>query len=564
MARRKRVQAAAPVQEALSAQWKVGIYGRLSVLDNGKADGDPLESQVSIMEQFLSGRPELVLVDCYVDNGFTGTNFDRPSWDRLMDDVRCGRINCIIVKDLSRLGRNYIETGHFLERICPKLGIRFISVNDHYDTAEIKSQDELAVSLKNIVNDYYAKDISLKCGAALKAKRQNGEYIGSYAPHGYLKDPDNKNHLIVDPETAPVIRQIYQWRAEGLGYGTITRMLNEQDIPSPGRYRFEHGIITNNNKKGSTLLWNRHILTDILRNIVYIGHLAQGKCTASLIHGIPIHRTKEAEWDIAYHTHEPIIDEALFYRVQEQNEAKTAAYKAAYGACSHLPKGNNPYRNKLVCADCGTKMKLYRNLDKKHKKAYFTYICPTYEEHRELRCTKKAVRSATLDTVVLEALKVQMQLFCDAEHVLERLSAHKKVPQDCAIEKQIQQFQQQIKHKMGYSTALYTDYKSGLLTREEFAFARNKYQREVEDLKEQAAQLQAQHESMAQNTQQVKSWAELIEQYRQIETVTEELVTAFISKIRLFDDGSIQISFLFDDELAYLQKRCRELQEEVA
>lgn len=226
MARKKRVHASPMRPEIQGALWVAGLYGRLSVLDNGKVDGEPIESQIAIIEQYVAGHPELKIVERYIDNGYTGTNFDRPNWERMMADVKSGRINCIIVKDLSRLGRNYIETGRFLERICPKLGIRFISVNDNYDTAEIKSQDEFAASLKNIVNDYYAKDISLKSGSALKAKRQRGEYIGSYAPHGYLKDPSNKNHLIINPETAPVIQQIYQWRAEGLGYGTITRMLN--------------------------------------------------------------------------------------------------------------------------------------------------------------------------------------------------------------------------------------------------------------------------------------------------------------------------------------------------
>ena len=218
-------------------------------------------------------------------------------------------VSAVIVKDLSRLGREYSYMGRLQDFIFPAYDVRFIAINDDVDSA--KGENDFAV-FKNVFNDYYAKDISMKSGAALKAKRLNGEYIGSYAPHGYRKDPENKNRLLIDPETAPVIRQIYQWRAEGLGYSTITRMLNERGIPSPGRYRFEHGIITNNNKKGSALLWNRHALSDILRNIAYIGHLAQGKCTASLIRGIPAHRTKESEWDIAYNTHEPIIRKNMF------------------------------------------------------------------------------------------------------------------------------------------------------------------------------------------------------------------------------------------------------------
>ena len=564
MARKKRVHASPMRPEIQGALWVAGLYGRLSVLDNGKVDGEPIESQIAIIEQYVAGHPELKIVERYIDNGYTGTNFDRPNWERMMTDVRSGRINCIIVKDLSRLGRNYIETGRFLERICPKLGIRFISVNDNYDTAEIKSQDEFAASLKNIVNDYYAKDISLKSGSALKAKRQRGEYIGSYAPHGYLKDPSNKNHLIINPETAPVIQQIYQWRAEGLGYGTITRMLNERGIPSPGRYRFEHGIVTNNNKKGSSLLWNRHALTDILRNIVYIGHLAQGKCTASLARGIPVHRTPESEWDIVYHTHDPIITEELFNQVQEINRSRADAYNANYGACSHLPKGDNPYRERLVCADCGTQMKLYRNLSKNHKKAYFTYICPTYEEHQELRCTKKTIRSNDLDAMVLKTLKIQMELFCDAQQVLERLS--KKQPKFPAHteENELQQLEQQVKRKQGYATSLYADYRTGLLTREEYTFARGKYQEEVAALQGRISQLQERLNLTSQVSDCAKSWMALIEQYKSAEIVSRELVTAFISEIRLSADGSIKVSFLFQDELSRIRAHCKAVESEVA
>ena len=564
MARRKRVQPAAKPAGDFGATWKTGIYGRLSVLDNGKADGDPIDSQVAMIEQYTLEHPELEVVDRYLDNGFTGTNFDRPNFERLMHDVRVGRINCIIVKDLSRLGRNYIETGRFLERICPKLGIRFISLNDHYDSAAIQSQDDLVVSIKNIVNDYYAKDISLKSGSALKAKRRNGEYIGSYAPHGYRKDPANKNHLVIDPETAPVIRQIYQWRAEGLGYGRIVRMLNERDVPSPGRYRFEQGIVTNNNKKGSALLWNRHVLTDILHNIVYIGHLAQGKCTASLIHGIPAHRTQEDEWDICYHTHEPIIDEKLFSQVQALNKARAAAYFSSYGVCGHLPKGDNPYREKLVCSDCQTQMKLYRNLSKDHKKAYFTYLCPTYEEHGQLRCTKKTIQSSDLDATVLETLKMQMELFCNAQTVLASLPEQERAPRDNSMEKQLQQLQQQIKHKQGYAATLYTDYKEGLLTRDEYLFAKNQYQTEVDELKTRHTQLRERYAAASQAAARTSEWAELFEQYRCAQTVSKELVTAFIHQIRVSAGGSIEILFRFEDELARLQEQCQRLGKGVA
>ena len=369
----------------------------------------------------------------------------------------------------------------------------------------------------------------------MKAKRLNGEYIGSYAPHGYLKDPENKNHLIIDPVTAPVIRQIYQWRAQGLGYGTITRLLNERDIPSPGRYRFEHGIITNNNKKGSTLLWNRHALSDILRNIAYIGHLAQGKCSASLIRGIPVHRTKESEWDVSYHTHEPIISEELFYQVQALNQERADTYHSNYGACSHLPKRKNPYGKKLICADCGAQMKLYR-----------------YEEHRELRCTKKSVRSDDLDAAVLQALRVQMDLFCDAHKVLNVLAGRELSRPEHTAELELQRIEQEIKRKQGYAMALYEDYKAGILTKEECAIARSKYQADVERLKEQAAQLRGESNLHTQVIEKANGWAERFEQYRHAEVISADLVAAFFKEIR------------FEDELRLIQEQNQALQTEVA
>lgn len=568
MARKRKM---VPVAEEEAARTttitaSTGLYARLSVLDNGKAEGDPIESQVKIIEQYLSEHSELRLVDRYLDNGYSGTSFERPQWERLIQDVKAGKINCIIVKDLSRLGRNYIETGNFLERICPKLGIRFISVNDNYDTKNIHSQDELTASIKNIVNDYYAKDISMKSGAVLKAKRQNGEYIGSYAPHGYRKDPENKNRLLIDPETAPVIQQIYEWRAQGLGYGTITRMLNERDIPSPGRYRFEHGIITNNNKKGSALLWNRHALSDILRNIVYIGHLAQGKCTASLIRGISAHRVPESEWDVVYNTHEPIISQELFERVQEVNDTKAKAYKAVYGTCSHLPTRSNPYREKLVCADCGTQLKLYRSISHDRKKAYFVYICPTYEEHRELRCTKKSIRCDDLDAAVLQALQVQIELFCDTQAVLMKL-ADKKMPgrtDDTQAKSEIYKIQQEIKRKQGYALALYEDYKSGLLTKEECVTAREQYQKEIEALKEQAERLELPGDGASKAIEKSNEWEKRFEEYRLAQQVSKELIAAFVDRVQVWADGSIKITFLFDNELKALQAQCKALQDEVA
>lgn len=333
--------------------YHTGIYLRLSVEDNGKKDADSMENQKNLLMEYVSARPYLMLTDIYMDNGFTGTDFERPEFNRMLQDARDGRIHCIVVKDLSRLGRNYVEAGDYIEKVFPFLGIRFIAVNDHYDSDSLTSGDELGASLKNVVNDVYAKDISRKVGTAMKQKRLRGEYIGNYAPYGYLKDPKAKNHLIIDQEIAPIVVEIFELRAKGDGINTIARILNERDIPSPGRLRYERGIITNNNKKGSGLLWSRHVLSDLLKNVVYIGNLAQGRSASCLYKGIPFHWTEESEWDLVENTHEAIISPELWKRVQEVTARKSREAKESHGKYANLPKRENPYGSLLRCADCG-------------------------------------------------------------------------------------------------------------------------------------------------------------------------------------------------------------------
>ena len=199
--------------DALARLWKTAIYVRLSVEDNGSGS-DSIDNQISLLENYISNHAYLTQVALYVDNGYTGTNFLRPEFQRMIEAAKAGEVECIVVKDLSRLGRNYIESARFIEKVCPFLNLRFISVNDGLDTETMTNESHLAVSLSNIINDFYAKDISRKVTSALRIKMERGDYIGNYAPYGYKKDPQNKNQLIIDDETAPVIIQIYEWRVQ--------------------------------------------------------------------------------------------------------------------------------------------------------------------------------------------------------------------------------------------------------------------------------------------------------------------------------------------------------------
>ena len=564
MARVSRKRKGLPQNETASRTWRTALYARLSVEDNGK-EADSIENQIALLESYISGCPDLSRVELFADNGYTGTNFHRPEFNRMMEAVQSGVIDCIVVKDLSRLGRNYIETSQFIEKICPFYGLRFIAVNDGFDTATVTDTAQMSMALSNIVNDYYAKDISRKVTSALQTKMERGDYIGNYAPHGYCKDPENKNHLVIDPETAPVIRQIFQWRAEGISYMGINRRLNEAGIPSPGQYRLEHGIETNNNRKGRSVLWNKHMVTEILKNIVYIGHLAQKKGSQCLYAGIPYHITGEDEWIVVEHTHEPIISKELFEAVQKINRESAERSRANSGKYAYLPREKNIFGKKLTCAECGAVMKLHRSFSTKRDKAYFTFKCPTYAEHGSKGCSDVKKRKADLDVTVFSFIKAQMTVFIDMEHTLQSLLAAKtgSVEQGRTKSKR-RLLQQKLENKKSILSGLYVDYKEGLLSRQDYLFTRERIDSAIHEIETELAE----QESVTSKTRGLLTgemkWKHMVQKYQNAAELSQEMVEAFVETIKLHKDGSLEIKLNYMDEFAALIDACEQIQKESA
>lgn len=564
MARVSRKRKGLPQNETASRTWRTALYARLSVEDNGK-EADSIENQIALLESYISGCPDLSRVELFADNGYTGTNFHRPEFNRMMEAVQSGVIDCIVVKDLSRLGRNYIETSQFIEKICPFYGLRFIAVNDGFDTATVTDTAQMSMALSNIVNDYYAKDISRKVTSALQTKMERGDYIGNYAPHGYCKDPENKNHLVIDPETAPVIRQIFQWRAEGISYMGINRRLNEAGIPSPGQYRLEHGIETNNNRKGRSVLWNKHMVTEILKNIVYIGHLAQKKGSQCLYAGIPYHITGEDEWIVVEHTHEPIISKELFEAVQKINRESAERSRANSGKYAYLPREKNIFGKKLTCAECGAVMKLHRSFSTKRDKAYFTFKCPTYAEHGSKGCSDVKKRKADLDVTVFSFIKAQMAVFIDMEHTLQSLLAAKtgSVEQGRTKSKR-RLLQQKLENKKSILSGLYVDYKEGLLSRQDYLFTRERIDSAIHEIEAELAE----QESVTSKTRGLLTgemkWKHMVQKYQNAAELSQEMVEAFVETIKLHKDGSLEIKLNYMDEFAALIDACEQIQKESA
>ena len=330
------VESSAPARKA----YKTAAYVRLSVEDSGKPGADTIEGQKALLTSFIESKSDMELVSLFCDNGRTGTDFDRPQFEKMMEEVRKGRVNCIVVKDLSRFGRNYKETGNYLERIFPFLGVRFIAVNDNFDTLTAeRTQDGYIVPLKNLINEVYSKDISKKSASALHVKQQRGEFIGAWAPYGYSKGPNDKHHLVINKETAPTVRQIFKWRSEGISVVQIGRRLNDAGILSPSAYLYETGEVKTEKYKG--VLWHTQIIKSILAHPVYIGHMVQGRKKQSFYEGKRQTYVDEANWIIVRNTHEPIIDEETFEKVQQIANQRKSEYHERLGKFAHLKHSEN-------------------------------------------------------------------------------------------------------------------------------------------------------------------------------------------------------------------------------
>lgn len=309
-----------------------GLYLRISGQE--AAEGEKLSNQKDLLLNYAKSRNDLKIVDIYSDNGKTGTDFNRPEWIRLMEDVKRKRISCIVVKDLSRFGRNYIETGHYLETVFPAINVRFIAVNDSYDSKNLDSSalQPLDAMIRGIVNEAYARDISRKIFSAKELQRKSGLYYGNVPPYGYCMDPANPRHLIVNPETAPTVRQIFQWKLEGMGSFQIARLLNENKIPAPMRYQFLAGAVKAPRYENST--WQGITVKTILSNRTYTGDLAMGKKRKNLSGNLTRTRHIPSEdWTITENTHEAIVSRETFFEVRrvcmqelEKNSEKRYRY----------------------------------------------------------------------------------------------------------------------------------------------------------------------------------------------------------------------------------------------
>ncbi|MDE7246104.1 MAG: recombinase family protein [Oscillospiraceae bacterium] len=534
--------------------YQTGAYIRLSVEDSGKPGTDTITMQQELVLNYINGQTDMELVDVYWDNGQTGTNFDRPAFERLMEDVRNGKINCIVVKDLSRFGRNYKETGNYLERIFPYLDIRFVAVTDHFDTLTAEhSEAGYIIPLKNILNELYSWDLSQKSNSALLAKRQRGEFVGATAPYGYRKCADNHNRLEPNAETAPVVQMIFQWRLSGISYSQIARKLNEQNIPAPARYRYLHGEAKS--EKYAKVVWKPSTIKQILFHEAYIGHMIQGRVKMNLATGYKSRRVPKSEWIIVHNTHPAIIDEKTFHIVQEMAEACRAAHKERLGKFGHLGTIPNFFKGLIFCADCKCLMIRYKNVSPKCGHRYYTYICRTHSENPN-DCPKKHLYETKLKEILWDLLQCEIQRSCNMERLVQQYDQSTGAMIRKNHLDKVTATQQTIEKAKALYTNLFQSYQDNLMTEQEYTEMREYYCTEIKQaqirLTELEEERQAQEDQITHNP-----WLIAYNGFQTETELTENMVHTLIERVEVAVDGHIHVTLRYQDEYRALVQLVR-------
>ncbi len=544
MARKSRKAALAEpcVPEDKRIFYNTAIYARLSIEDNGIM-GESLENQIAIVRQYIENCPELRLVNTWVDNGQTGTDFERPGFQSLMEAVKRGAVNCIVVKDLSRFGRNYLETGNYLEKIFPCLGVRFISVNDRFDTLHGGKADGLLVSLKSILHDNYAKDISKKICSSLDVKKKSGRFMGKIPPYGYVRDPQNRYRLVIHKERADVVRQVFQWKLEGMGVVAIARRLNNAGIPTQLQLRFQEGY----GDGKPEALWYGSPVTEMLKNPCYLGCMVERKSSRALYQGKQRFFVPKEQWRLIPGTHEAIIDEEIFYRVQELMERSKERWDQQRENNQHKKRTKNILAGRVRCGVCGCGM--YRSNGYFHKDGtlnHYSFYCRR-KYLKDNTCTSKAMDEKKLLDAIFWVCRKQMEVLADREKIpVEAGKAVSSAPYRYGGEAELKNMEKEQRKLRKKRTELYEAYKAGFLKEQDYLSARDQYISDCEQAESRVEKIR-QHRNEEEVPEADGGGLKNLLEWKASERLTSAMCDAMIRQIVMYKDR-IKVMFSFTDE----------------
>lgn len=520
--------------------WNTAVYVRLSKEDGDKIESDSITSQKDILSEYVNHKDDIKISDFYIDDGWSGANFERPAFSRMMSDIYAKKVNCVIVKDLSRFGRNYADSSRYIDDIFVKLNIRFIALNSGVDTICEHTNPAtqcITVGIQNVINESYIANTSVSIRGALDINRKQGKFIGSFATYGYLKDPDDHHKLVIDNEAAEVVRTIFKWFIEGKSVIGITKNLNALGIPNPSEYKRQKGFNYKHTNKNNDGLWCDSTVRRMLRNQMYIGNMVQGKNT-NLSYKIKKCRAKpKEEWIIVESTHEPIIDKETFEKAQSlfNRNTRTSPKKTEVDLFSGFVK----------CADCHRAMS--KKVNNHAYGVYKYYRCVTASKKSTAACSPHSIRIDVLEKTVLSSIQNMIDTAVELEKILDKINKQAVKNGDTLTKKALDKLKSDRENIKKISLDLYPDYKANIITLDEYTTLKENMARKITDLDIKIAEYEKTIETEKSTQINQSDFIKKFTQFGKIDKLNRPILCELVDSILVHKNGDITINFKFMD-----------------
>lgn len=503
---------------------------------NVKSESNSIGNQRELIRAYIHEQQDIELYDIYVDDGFSGSNFDRPEFKRMMIDVEAGRVNCVIVKDLSRFGRDYIESGRYLQKVFPGLGVRFVALTDHYDSFHADDGESgIVLPVKNFINDSYCRDISIKVKSQFEAKRKNGECIAPFALYGYKKAKNNKNQLVIDDYAADIVKKIFEWKMDGMAVSAIAKKLNGLGVLSPKEYKKSIGSNYKGGFSGAVKsMWSSSTVKRILTNEMYLGHLVQGK-TEKINYKLKksVEKPKE-DWVKVEDTHEPIITQDNFLIVQNLLKVDSRV--------SPVTQKNSLFTGLLFCGDCGEQMIRRVNCYKDTQKVY--YICST--KNRCEGCTRHSVEEEKLKELIFESIRRYANCFLDEKRVLKKLlELETNFESIVHYDTEIERLKQQQDKYDSLCSGLYEDLRQEIITKDEFERLHSEFKRKASEFEEAQKKQETMVKELFKNGVRSAVKLKTMQDYPELKEIDRHTLCSMVKEIVVYEKKRIEIVFYY-------------------
>lgn len=533
-------------------KWYIGVYTRRSFDDMEDTESNTITNQKNMITEYVKNDPNIIIVEYYVDDGYTGTNFDRPGFQDMLNDIKNKRINAIIVKDLSRLGRNYIEVGKYIEEVFPIYNLRIIAINDNIDSyLNPESINSLIIPIKNLMNENYSQDLSKKVSSAYETMAKKGMYVSGTSPYGYTFDPKDKHHLIIDEEEADIVRKIFNMALDGYGRIYICKKLNDEGIlcRKEKQRRIKYDLSLDASKEEVVHIWGTSTIGRMLSNEIYIGNLVQGKTRKKNLKDKREVLKDKSEWIVVENTHEAIITKEDFKKINSQIKERNTN--------TNQPKNYSIFNGILKCSDCGRAM--YKQEDFRGNRNVSNYYCSTFLRTSK-KCGAHKIKNSILIEQVLSAIQVQIKLVIDLDRSLKKLNIfdNKTIIEE-EFKKNIKNCELNIDRLKLEKKSKYEEWKFGKIDKNEYIKFSEEIETKINSINDEIELYNSNYFEKLKKIRKNDYWINHYKRNKKITKLTKEILNELIENIFVYEDGNIQIVFKykneFDSILNYLENK---------